>query len=121
MLPKEYRLTRSKDFARVRRFGRSAGSQLLVLYALPTHSPDRRIGFSVSKRVGNAVIRNRVKRRLREAVRSQLAMVPAGYDLVFIARPAAAAASSTQIAETVGYLLRKSGTKREPARRAIHA
>jgi ribonuclease P protein component len=121
MLPKEYRLTRSKDFARVRRFGRSSGSQLLVLYALPTNSTDRRIGFSVSKRVGKATIRNRVKRRLREAVRSHLAVVPAGYDLVFIARPPAAAATYAQLEETVGYLLRKSGTKREPARRAIHA
>lgn len=121
MLPKQYRLTRSKDFARVRRFGRSTGSQLLVLYALPTNTPDRRIGFSVSKRVGKATIRNRVKRRLREAVRSQLAMVPAGYDLVFIARPTAAEATYAQVEETVGYLLRKSGTKREPARRAIHA
>src|SRR5947209_12711995 len=116
MLPKENRLTRPRDFARVRRFGRSSGSQLLVLYALPTNSPDRRIGFSVSKRVGKATIRNRVKRRLREAVRSHLAMVPAGYDLVFIARPPAAQATYAQLEETVGYLLRKSGTRRESAR-----
>jgi ribonuclease P protein component len=121
MLPKENRLTRPKDFARVRRFGRSSGSQLLVLYALPTHSLDRRIGFSVSKRVGKATIRNRVKRRLREAVRSQLATVPNGYDLVFIARPPSAGAPYKQLEETVAYLLRKSWTKQEPARRAIHA
>lgn len=121
MLPKEHRLTRSKEFARVRRFGRSTGSQLFVLYALRTGSPERRIGFSVSKRVGKATIRNRVKRRLREAVRSQLAAVPAGYDLVFIARPAAAEATYAQFEETVGYLLRRSGVKRDPARRAVHA
>lgn len=121
MLPKEYRLTRSKDFARVRRFGRSSGSHLLVLYALPTHTPDRRIGFSVSKRVGKATIRNRVKRRLREAVRSQLETVPAGFDLVFIARPSSAEATYKQLEETVRYLLRKSGAKREPTRRAVHA
>lgn len=121
MLPKEYRLTRSKDFTRVRRFGRSSGSQLLVLYALPTNCPERRIGFSVSKRVGKATVRNRVKRRLREAVRSQLDTVPMGFDLIFIARPLAASATYSQIEETVGHLLRKSGTKRDTARRAVHA
>ncbi len=121
MLPKVNRLTRPKDFARVRRFGRSSGSQLLVLYALPTNSLDRRIGFSVSKRVGKATIRNRVKRRLREAVRIQLATVPPGFDLVFIARPPSAEATYKQLDETVAYLLRKSGTKREPTRQAIHA
>lgn len=121
MLPKRYRLTRPKDFARVRRFGRSSGSQLLVLYVLPTRSPDTRVGFSVSKRVGKATIRNRVKRRMREAVRHQLCRVPAGSDLVFIARPAAAEATYGQIAETIDYLLRKSGTIREPARSASHA
>lgn len=121
MLPKENRLTRPRDFARARRFGRSSGSQLLILYALPTQSIDRRIGFSVSKRVGKATIRNRVKRRLREAVRSQLATVPPGYDLVFIARPPSAEATYRQLEEAVAYLLRKSGIKQEPVRRAIHA
>ena len=121
MLPKEHRLTRSKDFARVRRFGRSAGSHLVVLYALPRDSPNRRIGFSVSKRVGKATIRNLVKRRLREAVRNNLAAIPAGVDLIFIARPPAAGATYAQIEETVAYLLRKVAAVREPPRRAIHA
>lgn len=121
MLPKENRLTRSRDFTRVRRAGRSSGSHLLVLYALRTNAPDRRIGFSVSKRVGKATVRNRVKRRLREAVRSHLAMIPAGYDLVFIARPPSAEAPYAQLQDTVHYLLHRACVKGEPTRRAIHA
>jgi ribonuclease P protein component len=50
-----------------------------------------------------------------------LATVPPGYDLVFIARPPSADATYKQLEETVAYLLRKSGTKRESARRAVHA
>lgn len=121
MLPKQYRLTRSKDFAHTRRFGRSSGSSLLALSVLPTRSPDVRIGFSVSKRVGKATVRNRVKRLMREAVRHQLANVRRGQDLVFIARPAAAGASYDEIAQTVSYLLRKSGAQCDSRRRAHDA
>jgi ribonuclease P protein component len=108
MLPKQYRLTQSRDFARARRYGRSAGSHLMALYALPTRTPELRIGFSVSKKVGKAVIRNRVKRLMREAVRHQLSRIRPGQDLVFIARPASAGAPYGEIAETIGYLLHKS-------------
>jgi ribonuclease P protein component len=107
MLPKRFRLTRNRDFARARRAGRSAGSPLLVLYLLPTRSADIRVGFSVSKKVGKAAVRNRVKRLMREAVRLELPRLKPGHDLVFIARPAAAGATFAQIQETVCYLLRK--------------
>jgi len=109
MLPQRYRLRRTRDFARARRLGRSAGTSLLALYVLRTRSPDLRIGFSVSKRVGKSVVRNRVKRRLREAVRPYVPELRPGQDLVFIARPSAADASLGQLAESTAYLLRKTG------------
>lgn len=121
MLPRHHRLTRSRDFSRVRRFGRSSGSPLLALYVLPTRSSDIRVGFSVSKRVGKATIRNRVKRLIREAVRHQLPLIRPGQDLVFIARPASSEASYHQIAETVAYLLRKGGASLRPAGTARNA
>lgn len=121
MLPKQYRLRHSRDFARVRRYGRSWGSPLLALYVLPTRSPELHVGFSVSKKVGKAVIRNRVKRRMREAVRHELPQLRSGQDLVFIARPASAEAGYDRIAETVGYLLRKTGARCEASGRARNA
>lgn len=121
MLPKAYRLTRSRDFARVRRSGRSSGSPLLAVYVLPARTPELRIGFSVSKRVGKATVRNRVKRLMREAVRHQLASIRRGQDLVFIARPASASASYAQIAEAVRYLLRRSGATSQPTGSARNA
>ncbi len=65
----------------------------------------RHVGFTVSRRVGGAVVRNRVKRWLREAVRRQKAALPEGTDLVLIARPAAAGAGYEAIFRDVGAVL----------------
>ncbi len=74
----------------MRRGRQVSGSNLVVHYARRTSGGPTRIGFSVSKRVGGAVIRNLVKRRLREAVRHQVAALYGGWDLVVTARPSAA-------------------------------
>lgn len=121
MLPRQYRLTRSRDIARVRRFGRSAGTPLVRLYVLPTRSAEPRVAFSVSKRVGKATVRNRVKRRLRESVRPHLRALAPGQDLVFIAREPAAAATFDRLEDTVDYLLRKTHAYARPSRSARNA
>lgn len=115
MLPKRHRLTRSRDIVRVRRFGRSSGSPLLALYVLPGRNPAVRVGFSVSKKVGKATVRNRVKRRMREAVRPRLPAIRPGHDLLFVARPAAAGATFEQISESVESLLRRMHVLSRPA------
>jgi ribonuclease P protein component len=114
MLPKRHRLRRSRDFARVRRYGRSAGGSIVALYALPSRNPEIRVGFSVSKSVGNAVVRNRVKRLMRESTRRHLPMLPSGLDLVFIARPAAASVQFTEMDATICGLLRRARLIRVP-------
>jgi ribonuclease P protein component len=68
----------------------------------------------VSKRVGNATVRNRVKRVLREAVRIELPRIREGQDLVFIARPSAAGANLQQASDTVGQLLKRAGALKPP-------
>jgi ribonuclease P protein component len=87
--PRRRRLSRSAEFERVYRQGRSKGNRFLVLYAFPRDGDDDgpRLGLSVSRRVGGAVERNRVKRVLREAFWEESERLPAGSDYVVVARP----------------------------------
>ena len=99
MLPRAHRLTASGDFRRATREGRRAGSTTLVVHLLVTPGTEPvRVGFVVSKAVGNAVTRNRVQRRLRHLAREHLASLPGSAVLVVRALPAAAAASSAELA-----------------------
>ena len=80
------RLTRSAEFDAVYRRGTSAASRHLVAYAFPSERVDARVGIAVSRKVGNAVVRNRLKRQLREAF-DAIEPAPAGCDVVLVARP----------------------------------
>ena len=102
-----HRLKKGADFQRVRALKQSWAHPLLVLYAAPNDLDVTRVGISVSKRIGNAVARNRVKRRIREAVRPLLPNLPRGRDLVFIARAAVSDADFQQLSHAVEALLRR--------------
>jgi ribonuclease P protein component len=86
---RRHRLSRSRDFDAVYRRGRSVSTRFLVLYSFAREDDggDARLGLAVPKSLGGAVVRNRLKRRLREAWRSLLEDVPSGSDYVLIARP----------------------------------
>jgi ribonuclease P protein component len=90
--PRRRRLSRSAEFERVYRQGRSKGNRFFVLYAFAHGESDERpdgprLGLSVSKRVGGAVDRNRIKRVLREAFWEEAPRLPTGADYVVVARP----------------------------------
>jgi len=97
------RLTRNAEFGAVHQQGRVWVNPLLVLKALPNNLPYSRYGFLVSKRVGKAVTRNKVKRWLREA--SRLTQISSGWDLVVIARPAAGTADYHRLEKALKNLL----------------
>ncbi|MBE9498393.1 ribonuclease P protein component [Streptomyces sp. NPDC006990] len=115
MLPTENRLRRREDFAAAVRRGRRAGRPLLVVHlrsrtdphAPGGEVPPPRAGFVVSKAVGNAVIRNRVKRRLRHLLRDRLSLLPPGSLVVVRAQPGAADADHVELARDLDAALRK--------------
>lgn len=108
MLP-ELRLCRTEDFQRLRREGRSHPSRLLLMSVSPNELPHNRYGFIVSKQLGKAVRRNRIRRRMREAVRLLHPQLRTGYDIVFIARPAIEGQPFEVIQRTVNDLVRQAG------------
>lgn len=115
---KRGRLTRSADFERVFRKGRSFGNRHLVLHLFPREDADEardpRVGLSVSRRVGGAVERNLVKRLLREAVNEHVDRFPS-VDLVLVARPDARVLAERDGLSGIADALRELVEKAAPA------
>jgi ribonuclease P protein component len=88
MLPREHRLRQSGDFARVRQQGKTFSHPWLIVAVAANGATMTRVGFTVSKRIGKAHVRNRVKRILRAIVRQYLLALAPGFDVVVISKPA---------------------------------
>ena len=88
-LPRNQRLRHTRDIQRVQRTGTRIRLPSVLILFTPSDQDQTRVALTVSRKVGNAVTRNRVKRWLREAIRHQSALIPAGRDVVVIAHPQA--------------------------------
>ncbi|HEY6072521.1 MAG TPA: ribonuclease P protein component [Anaerolineales bacterium] len=108
-MQRKFRLTRSDDFKRVRRNGKSYAHPLVVLIAQASEQPRLRVGVAAGQTVGNAVHRNRAKRLLREAIRPLLPALPSGWELVLIARPGMLQASLEDTRLALNSLLLRAG------------
>jgi ribonuclease P protein component len=116
---RNFRLTRSIDFKRVRNEGKSYAHPLVVLVASPTadeaiREMHSRVGVTAGRAVGGAVERNRAKRLLREAMRFLLPGVRPGWDLVLIARQPLSTASYEQVQSTLLQLLQRAKLLKPP-------
>lgn len=100
-----YRLAKNRDFQRVYRRGKSCGTHLMALVWCRAPRGELKFGFSASKKVGNAVTRNRARRRMRECVRLRIDHIRPGYHLIFIARRPIADADYKSIEKCTEKLL----------------
>lgn len=106
-------LKKNEDFKRCYRTGRSFANRYLVLYVCGNGMDRNRIGISVSKKVGNSVVRHRICRLVRESYRLNEAQFQNGFDLVFIARRPAASADYHKVEGALLHLARKAGVLQE--------
>ena len=101
------RLRKNSDFKRVYAKGRSYPDRLAVLCCLSTGAEDTKVGFSVSKKIGCAVVRNKTKRRMREIVRCMSGDIKPGYNAIVIARRGASEARFSDISRSIERLFRR--------------
>lgn len=113
-MQRKFRLTRSEDFKRVRRSGKSYAHPLVVLIVQTHDQPRIKVGVAAGKTVGTAVHRNRAKRLLREAMRSLLPTLASNLDLILIARPGLVTATLEQTRQALLNLLQRAQILNSP-------
>ncbi len=113
MLPQRYRLKKNADFRKIYKQGRSIADSYLVLYFWPRAKKhffsNPRIGFSVSRRLGSAIQRNKIKRKMRAALRPYLPLIRQDVDLIFIARLKIKGIPFQNVEKSIESLLKKAG------------
>lgn len=108
MLAKKFRLKRKKDFEKVIEKGKHLIENFLILKTLKNNLESSRIGFVVGKKISKkATVRNKIKRRLREVTRANIAKIKPGYDLIFLAKKGIERESLLELKKVVKSLLGK--------------
>lgn len=106
-MKKKYRLRKRREFNYTYKRGKSLANTCLVLVYRKSRLDVSRVGFSVSKKYGNAVNRNKIKRRLKEIYRGNIDRVQTGYDLIFIVRIGAKGAGFARLENQMDNLLKR--------------
>ncbi|WP_409343676.1 ribonuclease P protein component [Paenibacillus sp. MBLB4367] len=109
---REYRLAKREDFNHVYRRGKSVANQQFVLYAMAQPKQEHfRLGVSVSKKIGNAVVRNRLRRMMKEIIRLHIPEISGGFDFIIIARKPAADLEYAQMEKSILHVLKRANLR----------
>lgn len=106
---KSYRVKSEKDFDRVFHHGKNSSNHQFVVYTLEKEQPHFRVGISVGKRIGNAVCRNQVKRRIRQALSELKPSIKSNVDFIIIARRPVAQMDQVQVKSSLVHVLKRAG------------
>ncbi|HBY09215.1 MAG TPA: ribonuclease P protein component [Chloroflexi bacterium] len=112
-MKQKFRLRSSIDFKRVRRSGKSYAHPLIVLIKQANEIETSRFGISAGRSMGNAVQRNRAKRRIREVIRPRISEIQSGWDLIFLARAPLKNASYSELQTAIDQLIKRAGISKE--------
>ena len=102
----QYRIRASREFKQIQRSGKKIRTAHILGIAIRKEGPAR-IGLTVSKKVGNAVVRNRLKRLLREISRHEYASIEAGWQVILIAHPSSASVQLRELKSNVQFIFKK--------------
>ena len=102
-------LKKNKDFQYIYRKGKSYANKYLVMYVLENGTSQNRLGISVSKKVGNSVVRNRARRLMKESYRQIFERLAVGYDIIFIARKTIVNLKCADVKKSIEAATRRSG------------
>jgi len=111
MLGREFRITVAKEYNNIYKNGKKTPGRFVILYYLENHLGHNRYGFVTSVKVGKAVVRNRIKRQLRNLVRQMDPSIPPGHDFVVVVRHHAGSADYHQLEKDLRVVLRKAQNK----------
>lgn len=103
--PRQERLTRKRDYEAVYEHGRKRVGRAFVCYVVRREGQGRKIGWAISRKIGKAVVRNRLKRYMREIYRKHRAEIPEDLQVVLVARPASAELNYTECEQAIWRLL----------------
>lgn len=109
--PRNVRVRKRRDFLRIQGQGQKFRTRHFLIFAAPIVCSKSRIGITVTRKIGKAVVRNRIKRLLREAFRHQLQSFPSGWDMVWIAKRNTVSACYTDVVSDMKIISRKLRTR----------
>ena len=108
-MDKKYRLRSNIEFKKIYKDGKNYWNRNFILYVRRNKLKETRVGFTISKKIGNAVTRNKIRRRMKEAYRLNFNSINSGYDLIFIPKKHIVDISYDDIEDSMIHIMKIAG------------